>query len=898
MRLAPGIRLGAYEVVDLIGAGGMGEVYRAVDTRLDRHVALKVLPEAVASDHDRTARFQREAKVLASLNHPHIAALFGLEVHEGRHFITMELVEGETLADRIAKGPIPLDEALPIARQIAEALEGAHEQGIVHRDLKPANIKVRPDGTVKVLDFGLAKALTNDGSSISGGLLTNSPTMTSPVGVTGVGVLLGTAPYMAPEQAKGQAADKRSDSWAFGCVLFEMLTGTRAFGGDDVTETVAEILKSSPDWTLLPASTPASVVGILKDSLRKDRRDRLPDIAVARQALERTVVDHTPVVPPKQQLRQWIWPSIATVSVAVAAGVLLWSARRDDAATAPAVQFGIRLPAGEYLAPQTGRALAISADGTLVVYNVQDGNGTRWVYARRLDQMQGTRIPGADRARGFALSPDAQWLAFLDSGSIKKVRIDGGVPTTVVDDSRIVPPLHGSTWSRAGRIVVAFAGAAGLMAVSEEGGPLQALTEPAGERHTQPVAMPDGEHVLYTVHREGQSPWIGLTSIEAPSQQLLIEGSDPRYADGYLFFWRDNAVWAVGFDENVLAIQGEARPVLQGVRLGRAPVGSLSPLGGPMLLDVSATGSLVHVPGGGSAEAPRIMTWVDQNGREEPVTATERLYAIPRISPDGTRIAVHIEDANADTFVYDLRAGNLMRLTFDRAPEIRPVWAHDGRSVFFRTESGGAGIVEQAADGSGPARRLVSLPGDGSPTAVTQDGKYLLFTRVGEKTARDVWMLNRLDGTTTALVTDPGIQGSGTVSPDGRWLAYNEEPGGSIFVRPFPDVNAGRWQVAPADAKWPRWSSDGRELYYQSGRAIRAVQVISDVGSFRWSSPRVVFEGSYVGFGGPAGSRNYDVGPDGRFLVIKEGSSAGEPTEIAVTLNWVAELKRRGQTNN
>ena len=886
MSLTPGGRIGAYEVVSLVGAGGMGEVYRARDTKLQRDVALKVLPDVVAADPERVARFRREAQLLAALNHSNIGGIYGLEEGGDRSALVLEFVDGPTLADRIAQGPIPLDEALAIARQIAEALEAAHEQNIIHRDLKPANIKLRPDGTVKVLDFGLAKAhdvvaVTSPVADPAIGIVgfSNSPTLTTPA-MTGIGVILGTAAYMSPEQAKGKPADKRSDVWAFGCVMYEMLTGRRAFAGDDVSDTLAAVLRGEPDWTLLPANTPPDIVRLLQRCVRKERRARTPDVAVARQVLE-----DAPAAAAQDDHRAR-WPLIAAMSLSTLAvvlfAVLAASWLRADVTRPSAIRYVIDVGQTGQLVTRIGETLRIARDGSFAVYTLERDGQPR-SYVRRFDQLRHVEIPGSDitGAGSFFLSPGGEWLVVNTGRTLRKLGIQGAATATIAAETALGSGgLRGGTWGAAGEVVFAANGVAPLLRVSENGGQVAELTKPAeDESHVQPHFLPDGDGLLFSVRRPGHPHAIAVTSIRDGRARVLIDGAQPRYAAGRVFFWRDMTLWSVPFDTRSRTLQGEARPAVEGIE------------GGPNygIFDVSASGALVYVPRGVAQDAERVLVWVDRNGREEPAAAVKGVLETPRLSPDGARIAVGV---GGDISVVDVGTPTQMRLTFDPALDLRPVWSPDGKWIYFRSDAeGSAAIYRKASDGSGEATKLASISGDGSANFATTDGKYLLFTQIDRTTLRDVWMLDLETYRETALIVEPGGQGNPVVSPNGKWLAYGVEQGGAIVVRPFPNVAEGRWEVVPSGAKWPAWSADGRELFYQAGQSINAVRVVDDAGSFKSTAPRQLFEGPYVGFGNLFGSRGYDVARDGRFLVVRNiATTEVTRSEIVVVQNWLSEV--------
>jgi serine/threonine-protein kinase len=874
----------------------MGEVYRATDTNLKRQVAIKVLPASVAGDAERLARFQREAEILAALNHPTIAHVYGLEKADGTVALVMELIEGPTLADRIVKGPIPIDEALPIARQIAEALEAAHEQGIIHRDLKPANVKVRPDGTVKVLDFGLAKALepvTNRRD------VSQSPTITSPA-MTQAGMILGTAAYMSPEQAKGRAVDKRSDLWAFGAVLYEMLTGARAFDGEDVTDTIVAVMSQEPDWTRLPAVTPASIRRLLRRTLARDQKRRLADAADARAEIDDADAPPTrdAIAAPAAAapagipfMRRTLTVVALALSIgAVFAGTGVWLFMRHPAVERRPQVRRFALPLAVSLPIATGgRNFALSADGSQIGY--LDANG---LSVRRLDQPDPIPLPTGPDARQPFFSPDAQWVAYFTGDSqLKKMSVSGRTPIPIcrIGNSR------GGTWLADGSIVFGTLGpATGLLRVSSDGGEPQMLTVPDPKRgelgHYAPEALPGGRGVLFTVVLLGPpaSTEIAVLNLRTGEMKVILRGGgDPHYVEsGHLVYLASGAVRAVPFDLDRLEVHGSPTPVLEGV--------AMSASGFLGAFATSGDGSLVYAPGraGGTR---RSIVFVDRQGHETPLDVEPRAYGVPRISPEGTRIAVYIADpTNNDVHIYDLQRKRWLRLTFDPRPDIRPVWTPDGRWVLFRSDLNGPGIYRKASDGSGAIELLTPVEGDGSPNAATRDGKWLIFNNFTKDRSsdRDLWIMS-LDGDHNArpLVAEPGAQGNGSVSPDGRWLAYGDETNGSIIVRPFPNVDGGRWEVATG-SKWPLWSHDGRELFYLTGGALMSVGVDATERTFQWTSGNKLFEAMYDGFQGYAGPRNYDLTKDGQFLFIKSDDQTA--SSLLYVENWSEEIKAKVAT--
>jgi hypothetical protein len=705
MSLAPGVRLGAYEVLAPLGAGGMGEVYRARDTRLKREVALKILPESVATDPDRLARFQREAEVLASLNHPNIAAIHGLEDAGSIRALVMELVEGETLADRIARGSIPVDEALPIARQIAEALEAAHEQSIIHRDLKPANIKLRPDGTVKVLDFGLAKAL--EPISAVGMDATASPTITSPAMMTGAGVLLGTAAYMSPEQARGKLADKRADIWAFGCVLYEMLTGKPAFGGDEVSDVLASVLAREPHWTMLPGQLSPVLATVLKRCLHKDRKHRMRDIGDVALALA-GAFDTTPepayAVEARRSLRGRAIPVVAALVLGgLLVGLVAWS--RSPAEPPRALsRFDHHVPPDQTFRSNGRAVLALSADGRHFVYNTERG-----LYLRSMGALEAQLIPGTETRPGHVdlqvpagpfFAPGGESVGYFEGGELKRIDVSGGAPFVICAAER----TFGASWEtdntilfgQSGRFGSVRAGPerAGIMRVSANGGMPQ-LVVPAneGEFLYGPQLLPGGDAVLFTATTAiGGNRWdaaqVVVQSLSSGKRTVLLRGSDARYvATGHLLYAVEDALFAVPFDPARLALLGGPVSVANGlVRAGdqarQTPAANYA---------ISDNGTLVYLMGGGfQGSSPfGTLVWVDRRGREEPLGAPRRRYSAPRLSPDGTRVAFEARNPHSDMWIWEIRRRLLTQVTSDAASDVLPVWSSDGQRLVWASDRAG-----------------------------------------------------------------------------------------------------------------------------------------------------------------------------------------------------------------
>jgi len=896
----------------------MGEVYRARDTRLDRFVAIKTLPELFASDPERLARFEREAKTLAVLNHPNIAQIYGVEESNGTRALVMELVEGQTLADRIERGPIPIDEALPIAKQLAEALEAAHEQGIIHRDLKPANIKVRPDATVKVLDFGLAKLTEPKAIATSNAaVLSMSPTITSPALMSGVGVLLGTAAYMSPEQAKGKPADKRSDMWAFGCVLYEMLTGRRAFGGDDVSETLASVLAREPDWTVLPTTVPPPIRTLLRRCLEKDWRKRIGDIAVARFTIEEVgtlgstaSVSDVEVQPridaavamARAQLRRALRVRMtlltagAVLITGAAVGAVIWYATRP---TPPrVVQLTVAMtPATALRISGAGRDLAITRDGSRIVY--VGSNGTE-LFVRSLDALDPVSLYKADRQlRGPFVSPDGQWIGFVDNfNTLKKVAITGGPATTV---TALDGPWGGAVWMPDDTIVFAVV-TSGLRQTTSAGGAVKVLSRPDRARgeggYGFPEVLPGGRAVIFTIlsttGRDAggvDAAQIAVLDLQTQKQAVVLRGGiGARYvASGHLVYAAGGALRAIAFDPLTLTTRGTPIPVVTDVAIN----------GGFYVdADIADDGTLAYVRGTGPPVAQRALVWLDRQGRETAIAAPPRAYVYPRISPDGSRIAVYGADQMLDLWAWDFMRLTLTRLTFASGLDSYPVWTPEGRRLFFASdrEQPGRNLYAQAADGTGAAERLTTSPNQQNATAITPDGTRLLFTENAPPTNEDVMQVTVSGShTVTPLVHTSAAERNGIVSPDGRWLAYEANDSGpfEIYVRPYPDTASGRWQVSTGGGTRPLWSRDGRELFYVSSANGMMRVGVDRAASWTATAPTMLLkDGSVVSAEQNVG-RNYDVSPDGqRFLVVKPVNASNEAPQLVVVQHFDEVLKR------
>jgi serine/threonine protein kinase len=911
MALASGTRLGSYEVVAQIGAGGMGEVYRARDAKLGRDVAIKVLPEAFAHDADRLSRFQREAKMLASLNHPNIATIHGLEQSGETSYLVMELVSGETLAERVKAGPLGIEEALKIAVQIAEALEAAHEKSIIHRDLKPANVKVTPEGKVKVLDFGLAKAFAGDAANDDP---SNSPTLSA--AATMQGTILGTAAYMSPEQARLKAVDKRTDIWAFGCVLYELLAGRQAFQGETTTEILAAVLRGEPDWQVLPTSAPVKIRDLLRRCLQKDVNKRSRDAGDLRldieEALAAPVTAELSNAAPTKGIRMLgrraLILSLGTLLGAVMASLAIWSLKPSP--PQPVSRLVVNLPPDQHLAGlENGSAVAFSPDGTHLAYVARQGNFQQ-LYLRSMDSLEGRPIPGTEEAVNPFFSADGQWLGFFAGGKLKKVSVSGGSALTLGD----FLTSFGASWGSRGMIAFAPANVSGIRQVSDAGGTPQPLIhlEKDNTNLRWPEFLPGGQAVLFSFGPSANwsNAQVAVQSVGTGERHNLIQGgTSPRYApSGHLVYVQAGTLMAVPFDPQRLTATGTAVPVLEGV---------LQSTSGAAQYSISGTGSLAYIAGGAQVIQSRLV-WVSRTGAEQPLAVPGHTYVNPRLSPDGRLVSVDIREQGGQIWVYDLARGTLTRLTFEGNINQTPAWTPDGKRVAFQSnKEGPINLFWLLADGSGGLERLATSEYLQAPNSWSPDGQLLAFTEFNPTTGWDIWVL-RMGDTSQGSVQVPSAgsgqapsassgqvrkaqpflrtpftEGAPRFSPDGRWLAYvsNESGRNEIYVQAYPGPS-GKWQISTDGAAEPVWNRNGRELFYRSGGKMMAVDIATQP-SFAAGKPRMLFEGPYV----PtlATIPNYDVSLDGqRFLMLKPSEQAqAAATQINVVLNWFEELKQK-----
>ena len=871
-----GRRIGSYQILSLVGAGGMGEVYEAHDTQLGRNVAIKVLPPEFVHDSDRLSRFQREARMLASLSHPNIATIHGLEQSDGIHYLVMELVPGKTLAERLASGALGIDEAPKIAGQIAEALEAAHAKGVIHRDLKPANVKVTPEGRVKVLDFGLAKAFAGGSQDDS-----HQPTVTNS---TEAGRILGTPAYMSPEQARGKAVDKRTDIWAFGCVLYEMLTARQAFPGTTASDAIAAVLSREPDWQALPASVPTKIRDLLERCLRKDSQRRLHDIADARIEIEEAqAAPPAPAAEVRSKRPVLLWGGVFVVAIVIA-GLALWKLKPSSATTPGVVsRVAITLPTGQLFAGfEAGLSVALSPDGTRLAYTARQG-GLQQVYLRSLSGLEAKPVTGSEGGAEPFFSPDSQWLGFFAGGKLKKVSVGGGEALSITDAS----DPRGGTWGSDGKIMFVGRRSDTILQVSAAGGTPQPFTKFQGSEtsHRWPEFLPGGQAVLFAAGLAGSNWDAARVAVQlmgsGQRRDLIPRGTNPHYAaSGHLIYALAGTVMAVPFDRQRLEVKGTPVPVIENVLQ--------LPLSGAAQYSLSATGSMVYVPASVPA-AQRRLVWVNRNGSEVPLAAPARAYRHPRLSPDGKKLAVAIEGQETQVWLYDFARETLTRLTLEGNTNNNPSWTPDGKRIIFdsnRAGVNGSGPYWQLADGSGGAEQLRDAPsGAGSWSSA---GRVLVIDRSDPETGRDILTLQ--PSGRQPLIRTPFNEGSPTFSPDGHWLAYASDASGrsEIYVQPYPGPG-GRLQISTGGGSEPVWSRNGRELFYRSGDKTMAVDIDARSG-FSAGKPKALFQGLYQPT--PVVEPNYDVTPDGRFLMIKPGGEDQAPTQVNVVLNWFEELKR------
>ena len=907
MPLGPGNSLGSYDVHELLGEGGMGAVYRAHDRRLRRDVALKVILPAFVADPDRLARFEREARMLAALTHPNIATIHGLEDVDGVRVLVMELVPGITLAARVVAGPIPIHEALQIAVQIAAAIEAAHERGIIHRDLKPSNIKLTSDGTVKLLDFGLAKALAPQGSG--------DDALTLTLGGTAEGSILGTVAYMSPEQARGQSVDTRTDIWAFGCVLYDMFTGRPAFDGATLSDTIAAILTRNPDWSRMPADVPAAVAHLVRRCLVKDARRRLRDIGDARLELEEALgpADKHGVAvdqasswaeatrgpsAPARPARRVAWPPLVAVFLAGlvtgAAAFRMWTSGPGTLAPTTA-QFSVPLPAGERLEGLDFPSVVLSPTDSHLAYVATKG-GSQQLFVRDLSGDTAVALASTDGALSPFFSPDGAWIAFFAGGKLKKVPVSGG-PGMELADASIG---FGGSWGPDNTIVFAPNNGSALWQVPSDGGTARVLTTLDAARgefsHRWPEILPDGRSVLFSVGTKGS--WddaeIVVQTIKSGERHTLIQGgTDPHVLpDGRLLYARGGSLMAVPFDADRRRLTGQPSMVLEGVA---------ESLDGAAQVSVSRAGSLVYVPRGTDA-GTRTLVWVDRRGEVQPLAAPPRAYAGPRLSPDGRTVAVTIGTGDRDElWTYDVARNALAQVTFNGG--FAATWStNGGRLVFSSNRDGLAALFARrveapAPDGGGTApgndQRLARGVRAQVPGSISPDGTVALVEY--DASGRDIALLRDGDTAARPFLASGANETAPAFSPDGRLLAFVSDESGRNEVYVAPTANAARpVQVSTDGGAEPVWRRDGEELFFRAGTKMMVARVRTRP-ILSAAAPTALFDGTFET--DVTGRAGYDVNADGaRFLMVTAGQEDRTARELRVILGWTrpsAQIGRR-----
>ena len=888
MKLAAGTKLGPYEIIAPIGAGGMGEVYEARDTKLNRIVAVKILPDAFASDADRLARFKREAQVLASLNHPNIAHIHGLEDSGATHALVMEFVPGRTVAE-VTASPMPVAEALTIARQIAAALEAAHEQGIVHRDLKPANVKITDDGTVKVLDFGLAKAIAGDGAAgarnAASGASPSFATMTSPA-MTEMGMILGTAGYMAPEQAKGKPVDRRADIWALGVVLFEMLAGRTLYRGETVTETIAHVITQPPAWDALPAATPASVRRLLRRCLEKDPRNRLQSAGDVRIDIDECLAGPgddagttlAATLAPVPAWRRWLPWAIAAILLA-ALGLTL---RPRPPAPARVARLDVKVDNGEQLYVDEnidGPVAVISPNGEMLVYLATSGDAPhRQLFARRLDRLESTVLSGTGGAISHFFSPDSRSVAFFSEGSLRRVSISGGSPAPIVAAS----DGRGGTWGSDDTIVYTPSISTGLMRVPAGGGtaPVEVTRLAPNERtHRWPSFLPNGKAVLFMcqLHNAAYDDGtIEAVRLDTGERKVLVRGgTSPLYlTSGHLVYTRQNTVYAVAFDPDRLEVRGEPQVVLTGVTSAGIGTGSASGNGATQIT-LAFDGTAVYLTGEARDDSGLRLAILDRSGKQVYEYSERAAFRDPRFDPDGRRVALRAADATREqVHVLDLARGTLTKMTFDGNVSGLPIWSRDGQQIAYFSDRGGKGLEVYLirTDGTGDVKAVTSGGQTRVASSFSPDQARLAVSDLSPQTNWDVTVVSLADGKMTPFVNTPAVELLPAFSPDGRWIAYQAADGSApmeVFVRAYPD-GSGRRQVSAGGGLGAVWTKGGRELIYvnetPTGVTFMSVDVMASTGALTLGKPQKLFD---VANAKPPNAGWYDVAADGnRFVVL------------------------------
>jgi serine/threonine protein kinase len=879
--LNAGAKLGPYEIIGGIGAGGMGEVYKARDTRLDRIVAIKVLPAHLADRAELRERFDREAKTIASLNHPHICTLFDTGHQGDVDFLVMEYIEGETLAQRLQKGPLPLDQVLRYAIEIADALDKAHRKGITHRDLKPGNIMLTKTGA-KLLDFGLAK-LKQDAAPAT----PESQMATMKGSITGEGTILGTLQYMAPEQVEAKEVDARTDIFAFGVVVYEMATGKKAFEGKSQASLMAKILETDPPpMASLAPMTPPALDHVVKQCMEKDPDERWQSAKDICEQLKwiseggsQAGIPAPPVTEQKSKKHLVLAAAAGAIAVAMIAGAAFYLRRTPPPTVEQTVRFTVGPPEKGSFSPALRSSPAVSPDGTEIVFAADVGSSRSQLWVRPLNSATAQELPGTENASYAFWSPDSRFVAFSSGGKLKKIAISGGSVETLVE----VPPTAG-TWSRDGTVLFT-ADDNRLVRVSDSGGNVTPVTTLDASRfetsHWWPQFLPDGRHFLYFAQSSRpENNALYVASLDSKDKKLLLNvASNTGYVSpGYLLFHRQGTLMAQPFDAGKLQLTSEAVPIVERVEF--------NPFGSDGSFSASDNGVLVYRGGGGAV--PLNYVWVNRNGTEQAISAPPHNYTFPRISPDGKRVAAGIEEGEGQVWIYDFARDALSRLTFEGTNNVDPVWTPDGKRIVFKGK--GSRLFWQSADGGGGAEEMTSdkLNGNSIPSSWSPDGQELAF--IDGLAIRNIYILPLKDRNPHIFAENQVFEAAPAFSPDGHWMAYTSSESGrnEIYVRPYPGPG-GKWQISTEGGTEPRWNPKGHELFYRDGQEMMSVDYTAQP-AFSAGKPRVLFQGPYTPT--PRSTANYDVSPDGqRFLMLKAGEHM--PGEINVVINWPEELKQK-----
>jgi len=879
-RLASGDVIGVYRVMGWLGRGGMGEVYQAHDSSLGRDVALKILPGEVAGDAQRLARFRREARLLASLNHPHIASIYSAVEEEGRLALVLELVEGPTLSERLVAGPLPVRVALAMARQVGEAIEAAQQKQVVHRDLKPANIKLSAAGNVKVLDFGIAKALSDESTDAG------APSLT---GTGPRAALLGTAAYMSPEQARGEAVDHRTDVWAFACVLYEMLTGQRAFPGDSAIEVLGRVFERQPDFDRLPPETPPSIHRLLRRAFEKNPRRRLGYIGDALLEIEEGIaaLDQESATPPPEEPRPRIrMLAVAAAAVAGAAlgAVVLWALRAPEPAAA-VMRLAVPIAADHEIVVGQLPALAVSADGRTLVYRARQGTTMR-LFERSLAGGPAVAVPGSDDVAGHALSPDGRSVVFARGGQVFRASLGGGAPVLL----SALPGGASLSWGTPDTIVASGGPGGPLRRIPAAGGEAATFTAVDTTRghlgHSAPELLPDGRTVLLTVHAT-DGAHIAVTSLSGGDVVTLTRGRQPRYLpSGRLVFARERALWVAPFDARARRLTGEPVQVLEGVER--------STFNAFVHFAIADEGTLFYIPWRERSSLMKL-SWHDRQGGELRTLREGRGLTRFSLSPDGSKLAFAVADGDErDVWVLDSARGTTARLTSDPVPDSQPVWSPDGSLIAFRSDRDGGGVFVRQSDGASAARRLTQAGGGFHiPYTFTPDGTRVLFTDFRDYADQDIRSVDLQSLAVEPVLTDHAAEVHPAISPDGKWLAYQSDESGQfeVYLRPWPDVRRARWQVSAGGGMSPTWRRDGAEIFFAGGATLM-VASFSGGAPPRIGTPQPLFA---VASSGERLGPQFDITSDGqRILVLSPApvDPVADRPQVWVVRDWAVELDR------